>query len=125
LLLRERPSFAQDTKLDATLLCKDKEVVEKYINDPLVHSTMTASGIAITEAAQWLNTYSGAFPSPLLMMHGEEDKTISHEATKEFANRVTGDVTYKLWHGLWHEIHNEPEQLQVLQYALGWLDSKV
>jgi alpha-beta hydrolase superfamily lysophospholipase len=119
------PSFAQDTKLDATLLSRDKTVVDKYINDPLVHSTMTASGIAITEAAQWLNTYEGTFPSPLLMMHGEEDKTISPQATQEFAKRVKGDITYKLWHKLWHEIHNEPEQLQVFQYALGWLGSKI
>jgi alpha-beta hydrolase superfamily lysophospholipase len=107
-------------------ISKDPSVVEAYKNDPLVHSTITAAaGIGLTEANAWLDTYNGALSTPALIMHGDDDKLTSQPASEAFSKRVQGDITYKIWRGMYHEIHNEPDKIQVLTYMLGWLDSKI
>ena len=50
------------------------------------------------------------------------DKIISLQAAQEFAEKADGKVTFKVWDGLYHEIHNEPEQAKVFDYMLDWLD---
>jgi len=30
-----------------------------------------------------------------------------------------------LWDGLYHEIHNEPEQAEVLKFLIRWLDGQL
>jgi alpha-beta hydrolase superfamily lysophospholipase len=107
-------------------ISKDPSVVEAYKNDPLVHGSITAAGgIGLSEAAAWLDTYNGKLDVPALIMHGDEDKLTAQPASEAFAKRVKGDITYKIWRGMYHEIHNEPDKIQVLTYALGWMDSKI
>ena len=119
------PTFSQSSGLDPNTVSRDKAVVEAYINDPLVHSSITASaGMDMTDSAAFLNTYSGAMSIPTLMIHGTADGLISQAASEEFAKRVS-NIDYKKWEGLFHETHNEPEKLEVFNYILGWLDSKV
>ncbi|HSM70114.1 MAG TPA: hypothetical protein VK851_01095 [Anaerolineales bacterium] len=33
--------------------------------------------------------------------------------------------TLKLWDGLHHEIHNEPEQADVFKFMIEWLDKRM
>jgi alpha-beta hydrolase superfamily lysophospholipase len=118
------PSFTQDSGALAESVSRDQVVVDAYKNDPLVHSKITAAaGMAMTESAAFLNTYSGAMPIPTLIYHGTDDKLIAQAASEEFAQRVS-NIDYKKWQGLYHEVHNEPEQLEVLQGMLDWLNSK-
>ena len=120
------PSFSQDSKLVAEHISKDPAVVKAYNEDPLVHSKITASaGMALTEAAAWLNDYKDEMPVPVIIMHGGDDLLTSQPGSEEFAKRVKGDVTYKKWNGMYHEIHNEPDKMSVFNYTLGWLDSKI
>ena len=35
---------------------------------------------------------------------------------------VKGDVTFKLWDGMYHEVHNEPGKEEALKYVVQWLD---
>jgi alpha-beta hydrolase superfamily lysophospholipase len=117
------PTFSQSAELDTKNLCTDMAVVRAYNSDPLVHGKITAAaGMGMNEAAAWLNGYEGEVPVPTLIMHGEKDMIISPDAAREFSERVKGDLTFKLWHGLYHEIHNEKIQDEVLNYALGWMD---
>jgi alpha-beta hydrolase superfamily lysophospholipase len=58
---------------------------------------------------------------PLLLMHGLEDQLTSPEGTKQFMENAGDNVTVKYWPGLFHEIHNEPEQLEVFQTELDWM----
>lgn len=120
------PSFTQDSGLDVNAVSKDKAVVEAYKKDPLVSSKITASaGVGLTEAAAYLNELSEEVPTPLLIMHGDEDLLTSQPASEEFSERMKGDITYKKWVGMYHEIHNEPDKIEVFNYTLGWLDSKI
>lgn len=120
------PSFLQDSKLNAEHISKDPSVVKAYIADPLVHSKISASaGVGLTEAAAWLNDFSGNMSIPTLIMHGSDDLLTSQPASEEFAKRVKGDIKYKKWAGMYHEIHNESDKQNVFSYTLGWLDSQL
>ncbi len=115
------PTFTQDSGLIADDISRDKAVVAAYKADPLVHSKITASaGMSMTESAAFLDTFSGEMPIPTLILHGTDDKLIAQSASEAFANRVK-HVTYKKYVGLYHEIHNDPEKMDVLNDILKWI----
>jgi alpha-beta hydrolase superfamily lysophospholipase len=120
------PTLSQSTNLNQEHLSKDPSVIAAYKADPLVFDSMSAAaGAGILEANSFLDNYNGEMPVSLLIMHGDEDKLTSQAASAAFESRLKGDTTYKKWVGMYHEIHNEPDKQRVLDYALGWLDSKV
>jgi alpha-beta hydrolase superfamily lysophospholipase len=45
--------------------------------------------------------------------------------TQDFAKKAGQMVTLRLWEGLFHEIHNEPEQGQVIQSMIAWMDEQL
>ena len=88
------PSFSQKNGLDTKVLSRDPEVVRAYENDQLVHDHISARMfIGVYQAGQWALKHASEFPLPLLLMHGGEDKIISVEASREFANRITKNFT--------------------------------
>lgn len=120
------PGVQQDTKLDPYQISTIEAEVEKYKNDPLNHGKITfAMAIDTTKAAEFLDQYSGSFPTPLLIMHGAEDAITSPEASQDFANRITSDITYKAWPGNYHEIHNDVNRQEVFEEILNWMKKKM
>ena len=114
------PALSQKNELNPEWISRDKKVVENYINDPLVHSYITLSAAkALFERADLLNHYNKQINEKVLLIHGLEDKITDPEASKEFANR-TG-VDFYGAEGLFHEIHNEPEQIEIFNYICNWL----
>jgi alpha-beta hydrolase superfamily lysophospholipase len=110
--------------LDAATISRDPEVVKKYLSDPLVHDKITfGMAKALSEAIPWVFAHASEFKVPLLLMHGTADQLAFPAGSKEFASLVHGDCTLKLWEGLYHETHNEPEKDEVLAYMVGWLES--
>ena len=120
------PGFTQSTKLDATAISRDKKEVEKYVNDPLVHDKISARFFVETYAAgNWALEHAAEMKWPLLIFHGTEDRLTSPEGSRQFADKVKENCTFKLWNGLYHETHNEPEKEDVLTYIATWLDSSL
>ncbi len=116
------PTFTQANGLEQAAISRDERVVAAYAADPLVHDRLTAAlGMTVLEAAAWLDNYKGKLAVPLLLMHGSADRITNPDGTQRFAKRVEGEVTVKIWEGLYHEIHNEPEQEQVLDFAAQWI----
>ncbi len=123
LLRRVMPGFTQGTGLVPDHVSRDARVVEAYNTDPLVHDRVTAAtAIDMFQAAAYLDQYAGPVGVPLLLMHGGGDHITEARATEELAGRLEGDVTLKIWPELYHEIHNEPEQEEVLAYVAGWIE---
>jgi alpha-beta hydrolase superfamily lysophospholipase len=120
------PKLPQPGGVKTEHLSRDKSVVQAYIDDPLVHGTITSvAGMNLLDSSAFLNTYTGSVPVPTLIMHATEDFLTSQPASEAFANRVKGDITYRKWEGLYHEIHNEPEKAQVLEEIVVWLNAHV
>lgn len=119
------PTLAMSNGLDRDGLSRDPEVVHAYNTDPLVHDRVSARlGIDMIEEGFWLLENASALEIPALLMHGSDDRICSPQASQEFAKDAEEACTLKLWDGQYHEIHNEPEKDQVLEFALGWMDRK-
>ncbi len=120
------PSFSQPNGLDTAALSRDPNVVEAYVNDPLVHNKISARLFVDTyESGLYAFDHAAEFPLPLLLMHGTADRILSAEASRQFGAAAPNSVTTRLWEGHFHEIHNEPEQAEVLKAMVEWLDAQV
>lgn len=116
------PAFTQPNGLRTSDLSRDPEVVSAYEKDPLVHDKVSASaGMSIMDAGADLQQFTGQFPVPLLLMHGSGDQITSFEASKQFAAHAGKNVSFVEWPGYYHEIHNEPEKVQVLNQIENWI----
>jgi alpha-beta hydrolase superfamily lysophospholipase len=109
-------------------VCHDVGVLDAYDADPLVYKRITVGLAAVIgEAGAETLAHAGEIQVPLLVMHGEDDVVALPEGSRRLAAGASGDVTLKLWPGLYHFIHHEPDgaKEQVLSFAADWLDVHV
>ncbi len=112
--------------LDPKSISRRPEVVEAYVNDPLVHDKMSLGfGKIMLSVLPWTFEHAHEFSLPLLIMHGKEDKLGYPRGSEEFASYVKQNCTLKLWEGLYHELHNEPEQGEVFAFIIDWMNSQL
>jgi alpha-beta hydrolase superfamily lysophospholipase len=117
------PGFSMDSGLDPATISRDAEIVSIYTHDPLVHSTTSAGfGKGLLGAIDWADQHASEWTLPVLFMHGEKDQLGFVEGAREFAGKIQGDCILKIWPGLFHEVHNEPEKEQVFEFLRNWLD---
>ncbi len=115
------PALSQSNELDPNWLSRDKLIVERYINDPLVHNKITLSAANILfQRAEILDHYNKHISDKILIIHGLDDEITDASASKAFALR-TG-IDYYGVEGLYHELHNEPEQIEIFNYICNWLN---
>ena len=120
------PTLSLSNELDRQALSRNPEVVRDYDEDPLVHDRLTPRlTMDMFQAGLWALEHASELSLPLLLMHGSADRLCSVQASREFAARAGDRCTLKIWDGFYHEIHNEPEQEQVFEYLLEWLNSRV
>jgi alpha-beta hydrolase superfamily lysophospholipase len=118
------PALAQPSGLETQAISRDPAVVRAYVGDPLVHDRISARlFVSCYEAGLWALEHAAEFSLPLLIMHGGDDRLTSAAASREFAARVPGDCTLKIWESFYHEIHNEPEQRDVFAAIVDWLNT--
>lgn len=126
MLRKVYPGFSQGNQLDLSNLCRDQLVIEAYKKDPLVHDKITSeTAVGMLHSGSESLASRQTVPCPLLLMHGDKDKLTSPTATMQFASHIKGDVKLKIWEGFYHELHNEPEKLEVLEYAHQWILEKI
>jgi len=116
------PGLIIPSGLDAKGISRDQEVVRNYIEDPLVHGKISLR-LFLTIHDQGLLAIKRAeeIAIPLCIMQGSADLIVDPEASREFAEGVTKEVTFKEWNGLYHETHNEPEKEEVFDFLMQWL----
>ena len=120
------PKLTIPSDTDLNMLSRDPEVVRKYKEDPLRNNQVTlAFGKHILDAINWLWAHADQFSYPLLLMHGTADEMAYPSGSREFAAKVPNNCTLKLWEGLYHELHNEPEKEQVFAYLIDWLETTI
>lgn len=120
------PRLTIPTGLNPDDISRDPQVVQAYLADPLVHDRSSLGfGKGMLDMVNWVQAHPQEFRLPLLVVHGSADQLGYPRGGQEFARQVPGNATFKLWDGLAHELHNEPEKEQVLQYLLGWMDQQL
>ena len=117
------PTLSQPTELELDALSRNKEVIRKYENDELVHDRITSAFfINVHFAGQYVIDHANEIKTPLLVMHGMEDRLTSPKGSQEFASNAGENVHLKMWDGLYHELHNEPEKQEVFHYEVEWMN---
>jgi alpha-beta hydrolase superfamily lysophospholipase len=113
--------------VDPSLVSRDPEVVRDYEQDPLNHhDKLPARTVAeLTGAVQRFPDEVPGLRLPLLVMHGGADELVPEAGSRMVHARAgSDDKTLHIWEGLYHEILNEPEQDQVIQRIVDWLDER-
>ena len=116
------PSLIQPSGLNTIHLSHNKEVVEKYNNDPLVHSKISVSLINLAlNAAEYSLRHASELRIPTLILHGSDDQITSPDGSREFAS-LSNMAELKIWDGGYHELHNEPDSEEVFKYIVSWIN---
>jgi lysophospholipase len=121
-------SGARLIKLEPVGVSRDPAVVAAYERDPLVfHGRMPFN--ILHALVQAIHDCIEGLPDlrlPYLVLHGGAD-VLAHVSAVEVvrAGCASPDLTIKVYEGLHHEIHNEPEQAAVLGDVVVWMDKRV
>ena len=114
-------------QLDADAVSRDPQVVAAYKADPLVFHGKVPARTA-REMMHAVTTYPprvGAMKVPCLLLHGSADTLVrAEDAQPVFDAIASPDKTVRIFDGLYHEIFNEPERLEVLAIVKSWLDDR-
>ena len=113
-------------QLDAEGICRDPAVVDAYVNDPLVYTgKITARlGAEMLKTIQHVTGSAIKIRLPIMIVQGGSDKLVDPSGAQLLYDAVSSeDKTIKIYDGLYHEVFNEPEHLQVLDDVQVWLDS--
>ena len=114
--------------LDASAVSRDPAVVDAYNTDPLVYHGKVPGGIArvLMLVGETMPQRAASLNAPLLVVHGSEDRLIPVEGSHQLVAAVgSSDVELKVYPGLYHEVFNEPEQDQVLDDVVSWINARL
>ncbi|GAB6154309.1 alpha/beta hydrolase [Desulfosporosinus burensis] len=118
------PTFSLPSGIDVYALSHDLSILDTYNLDPLVHDRISVRMFTtVDQAGFWAVENAAQFDLPLLLMHGGNDRITSADASLKLAAQIKKDCTLKIWPGLYHELHNEPEKAEIMGYLINWLDS--
>lgn len=121
---RFTPKFAIKSPVEKSHLSKDPAVGEAYVNDPKVYLKGTARfGKHVLDAMQRARGALHRIKIPTLVIHGAADELVEPSASAPLAS--VDSVQRRVFPGLRHEIHNEPERHDVLSFVSEWIKARV
>ncbi|KAI8636808.1 Alpha/Beta hydrolase protein [Parasitella parasitica] len=122
------PSMTIQAGVDSAGMSHDKEEVQKYLDDPLVHDFATLATLrSFIDAGTDLLAKAKAVNTPILYSHADSDPINSYKGCKSaFEITSSQDKELKNWTGLYHELHNEtmPQRQQVAEYYVAWIKKR-
>lgn len=117
------PKVALANELDRAMLSRDGKEVRDYSNDPLVHDRITTRmGWELLKNGEWTFHHMREIRGPILIVVGTREKIVDYQKIIDSVKGVEDRVELKIWEGLYHETHNEPEKAEVIGYNINWLD---
>lgn len=126
-LQRFFPTFKGVPAIPASYLTHDPDRLRQIETDPLMYKGNHRLGIVygIIANSREVRARLAEISLPLLVLHGADDKLCPPSgATTLYEGAVSADKTLKIYPGLYHEIHNEPEYQTVLTDIVTWLDAR-
>jgi acylglycerol lipase len=108
-------------------LSSDPTVRERVDADPLCTSSSTvhfgAEAFAEQDRLAVLLPGLEAMPVPTYVLHGDADPIVPLRTSDVLEGKR--NVTRRVWPGLRHECHHEPQQAEVLAEVVAWIRSQV
>lgn len=121
---RVAPRFMIANDLPVGALSRDLRVDVAYRSDPLnVHRTTARLGMELFHEqarVQSRVTQTAALPIPTYVLHGSDDRIVPISSSAPLEGRP--NLTRRVYPGLRHEMHNEPEAATVIGDTIAWLE---
>jgi acylglycerol lipase len=126
-LARALPRFTIANELTKGGLSHDPAVEAAYAVDPLnVHRTTARLGQEfLAEQIRVQGALAGLdrLPVPTYVLHGTDDPIVPVSASALLDGK--GNVTRRVYPGLVHETHNEPQAASVIEDTVAYLDGRL
>ena len=109
------------------VLSRDPTVEPRFQDDPLCYNgkVKVRMGYEMMIASQDALARMSRLSLPLLIMHGSADELTNPAGSKALYQQARSqDKTFKLWPDHFHEIFNELQKEQVIDFMLEWLDKR-
>src|SRR6266566_439684 len=117
------PRFAVANTFPKGGLSSDPAVETAYLADPLaVHRTTTRLGVSLfREQDRVKSALAGGarLPVATYVLHGADDPIVPEWASRSLVGRA--NVTRRVYEGLHHETHNEPNSASVIADTIAWI----
>lgn len=117
------PTMRVHNEINVDYLTRDAQLNEAYANDPqILHDITLKMGSIMLDLGNAIFEKAPNIDTPILVCHGSADKITSHDASKEFIEKVAStDKTFKSLEGWYHEPHNEVEKDEFIKIVLDWV----
>lgn len=127
ILSRVWPTFSLDSPINPAQLSCDARVVKKYQDDPTVFKILTARwGTEYLKTQNMVRENAAAIDLPILILHGGEDTLCDPKGSQYLYDQVSSaDKTLKIYPSYFHEIHNEPGHITVIQEMNEWISQRL
>ncbi len=123
-LLSKIAPTLQMVNIPPTDLSHDQNIVNAYINDPLVNAKPTRLGMAsaIISHSKQVISQLNTLRLPILLLHGSADKICPMSASQLIYEKAgSADKTLKIYEDLYHEIHNETLYGRIMSDIIEWI----
>ena len=126
---RMTPNIAVSNGLKVEYISHDKQIVENYKNDDLVHNKITPRlANFILDSGQETLKRAVNFHIPTLLLVAGDDRLVDASGAKQlFAKLPKASATMHIYKNLYHEVFNEPEveRAKVFADLKNWLSQQI
>lgn len=108
-------------------ICTDPQVVEDYLNDPLVLDKASFSFYKefLIESPKYIEERIDSYDLDTLILHGRDDKVVPVALSEKLFERIASqDKELIIYDDLFHEILNEPIKDEILKEIVDWLATR-
>jgi alpha-beta hydrolase superfamily lysophospholipase len=121
------PRFSLEVGMDLSGLARDPAVIEAVLTDPLFHRRGTARlSTEVTAAIARVQSGAARLSTPLLLLHGSDDRMVPPDGTREFFAKVRSrDRTFREYPGAYHGLFADLGSEQVLEDVRRWIDDRL
>ncbi|MBC7819406.1 MAG: alpha/beta hydrolase [Planctomycetaceae bacterium] len=121
------PSVRFETRVDSRDTTRDEVALMARQADPLIHRSVTCGWFFQMKAA--LNSVwddVGSLNMPVLVAQGGADRIVEPQVARPWLEKVpSADKELKWFPEHFHELHNEPDWLDVMNSVADWLEERV
>ena len=120
------PSVTISNKLDPEYLSRNKKVIEKCMNDPLMHSKISFRlGLSMMRNINLAHEKAGYIKIPVLILLPTEDRYVNPEGSRMFFNKLkVEDKKLVEFPGGYHELFEDEEYAERFYNTIySWLNT--
>lgn len=109
-------------------ISSDPDVVTAYKQDPLVLRKARAQFLRsfAVEAPQFIYDNAQRYKCNVLILHGDQDTIVPPQVSEWFYDHIGSVSKHRITYpGMYHEILNEPNRMDVMDDILNWLENQL